>query len=48
MFTDADVNGWFFTIAGLDPANGNTQPVPEPFLDEYVNELNAGATPAQI
>jgi hypothetical protein len=48
MFTDADVNGWLFTIAGLDPANGNTQPVPEPFLDEYVNELNAGATPAQI
>jgi hypothetical protein len=54
-FTPTDVNGWLFTIAGLDAANGNAQPVPEPFLNEYVNELNPvppattpAATPAVI
>jgi hypothetical protein len=54
-FTPTEVNGWLFTIAGLDPANGNTQPVPNPFLTQYVNELNTPpppatpeATPAQI
>jgi hypothetical protein len=46
MFTDATVNGWLFTIAGLNAANGNTQPVPEPFLTTYVTDLNTPAPPA--
>ena len=45
-FTPTDVNDWLFTIAGLDPANGNTQPVPQPFLGQYVTELNTPAPPA--
>ena len=54
-FTPTNVNDWLFTIAGLDAANGNTQPVPEPFLTTYVNELNPvppattpAATPTEI
>jgi hypothetical protein len=54
-FTPTNVNDWLFTIAGLDPANGNTQPVPPPFLGQYVTELNPVppattpvATPAEI
>ena len=54
-FTPTNVNDWLFTIAGLDAANGNTQPVPAPFLGQYVNELNPVppattpvATPAEI
>src|SRR3984957_12200553 len=54
-FTPTNVNDWLFTIDGLDPANGNTQPVPPPFLGQYVTELNPVppattpvATPAEI
>ena len=54
-FTPTNVNDWLFTIAGLDAANGNTQPVPQPFLGQYVTELNPVppattpvATPAEI
>ena len=45
-FTPADVSGWLFTIDGLNAANGNTQPVPEPFLTTYVTDLNTPPPPA--
>jgi hypothetical protein len=54
-FTPTTVNNWFFTIDGLSAANGNDQPVPQPFLGQYVTELNPVppattpvATPAEI
>jgi len=54
-FTPTTVNNWFFTIDGLSAANGNDQPVPPPFLGQYVTELNPVppattpvATPAEI
>src|SRR5271163_3666484 len=54
-FMDSDVNGWLFTIDGLSATNGNDQPVPAPFLGEYVTQLNPvppattpQSTPAQI
>jgi hypothetical protein len=45
-FTPTNVNDWLFTIAGLDAANGNTQPVPEPFLTTYITDLNTPPPPA--
>ena len=52
-FTATDVNGWLSTIAGL--SGTDAAPVPEPFLDQYVNDLNnppppatPTSTPAQI
>ena len=43
-FTATDVNGWLSTIAGL--SGSDAAPVPEPFLDQYVNDLNTPPPPA--
>ena len=43
-FTATDVNGWLSTIAGL--SGSDAAPVPEPFLGQYVNDLNTPPPPA--